>query len=281
MSNKIRSLLGIAMKKNIYSTVTLLFLAVLLITESALSLAWLSNFREIDPDLSFTAGSPEDYTLYKITCENDSEVPVVEAVDTIGTNGFLVNDLQLGNISNLGMLENSNFIYYVVRVPKKEGGNVSLGVSYYRTDGNHFKIYVPVKDGNDEITYDDEGKVVTTLYENAEGIAAIKDLETETDTFLSYRVALSSVAPEDMDSIDSLNSLFVGDSMNMNVDEVSGEPIAQTLTHDISALQDEYYYAYIKIEPNVLLFAGFIDYLWQSMPFGLCYDVRITFSVTA
>lgn len=271
--------MGVALKKHVYSAVTLLFLAILLITEGALSFAWLSNLRKIDPDLSFTAGAPEDYVLYKITCENDSEIPVVEEVDTIGTGGFLATDLQFGKITNLGMLENSNFIYYVVRVPKSEGGNVSLGVSYYQTDGNHFKIYVPVKDENDEITYDENGVIVTTLYEDAEGLAAIGGLETEQETFLSYRVALSSVAPEEMDSIERLNELFVEDPINMNVDQDSGEPIAHTFNYDTSALQDEYYYAYVKLEPNVLLFAGFIDYLWQSMPFGLCYDVRITFTV--
>lgn len=279
MGNKFRSLAGIAMRKNIYSTVTLLILAVLLITESALSLAWFSDFKKIDPDLSFTAGSPEDYELYKLTCENESVIPVVEAVDTIGTGGFSVNDLQLGNITNLGMLENSNFIYYAIRVPKIEGGNVSLGVSYHQTDDNHFKIYVPIKDSNDEITYDEEGVIITALYDDANGLTAIKKLETEQDTFLSYRVALSSIAPENMTSIDLLNGLFVEDSMNMNVDQVSGNPVANTYTFDTATLQDEYYYVYVKIEPNVLLFAGFIDYLWQSMPFGLCYDVRITFSV--
>lgn len=281
MSDKFQSRMSATTKKHIYSAVILLLLVLLLITEGALSLAWFSNFKEINPDLSFTAGSPEDYAMYKITCENDSVIPIVEAVDTIGTTDFFANDLQLGKITNLGMLENSNFIYYVVRVPKTEGGNVSIGVSYYHTDENHFKIYVPVKDSNDEVMYDENDVIITTLYEDAEGIAAIKDLETDTDTFLSYRVALSSTAPEDIDSIDRLNDLFTGDPMNMNVDEASGEPVVHTLTYDTSALQDEYYYAYIKFEPNVLLFAGFIDYLWQSMPFGLCYDVRITFGVTA
>ena len=163
-------------------------------------------------------------------------------------------------------------------MPEKSGGRASIGVGYQNTDGKHFKIYVPVRDSNGELTYENDA-LITTLYDGAD-LEKIEAIETNANaTFISYQAAASKTAPEEID-IATLNALFTEDARNLEVDE-NGDPVSHELTFATSnAPSDEdFYYVYIRLVPNVSLYSGFIDYLWHSMPFGLCYDVRLTFSV--
>ena len=70
--------------------------------------------------------------------------------------------------------------------------------------------------------------------------------------------------------------LFTGNTKSLATDN-AGNPVTETLTFAGEA--DEFYYAYIKLEPNVAIYSGFIDYLWDNMPFFLAYEVRVTFEV--
>lgn len=283
MRDNMKLLLDVAMK---YKTrfVALLLSFAALASSFALSLAWLSHFSKVTPDLSFTAGGPEKYVFYKITCANDSTVPDCEVESNLGMRGedidadnFFLNDLHFGSITNLAMLENSNFIYYAVKIPKVNGTRVCVGVNYNDVDGSHFKIYVPAR-VNNEITYDADGNIITTLYQNQAGLDGIKALETENETFVMYKVALSDIDPEEISSIDTLNGLFLDDALHLHNDS-EGNPTQQILTYSSGESQSEYYYLYIKLEPNVSIYSGFIDFLWADMPFGLSYDVRFTLSV--
>ena len=195
--------------------------ALLLVTAIALttaSFAWYSGLKNVNPDLSFSAGGPKDYTLYKITCANDSTTPTITETDHIGTDGFVASDLQFGKISNLGMLDNSNFIYYAIKIPKENGELVKLGVGYGDTesDGEHFKIYLPVRDGEGHLTYNDDGSIATSLLTDVDTLASLKALETESATFLSYRIALTDTAPENIGDINALNAIFGDTVYNLN-----------------------------------------------------------------
>ena len=250
----------------------------------AFSFAWFSNMNIINPDLSFTAGGPEEYLIYEITCEDNSVNHSVREVDTVGTDGFVANNLQLGKINNLGSLGNSNYIYYAVRIPKNDGATVSLGVSYgdTDTDGNHFCIYVPIKDENGDIEYLDDGSVSTRPLDDHTTIDSIEDIETNNDsTFLVYSVILSTTAPDEYTNIEELDTLF-NDSQIYSMDsfENDGAPEKNIFEIDLSTAQGDYYYAYIKLTPNISLYSHFIDYLWRDMPFFLAYEIRAVLDVT-
>ena len=290
MLDKIKSVVDRIAKNQIYSAVALLLAATLLLTTATVSFAWFINRMKVEPDLSFTAGEPEGYTIYKITCANDSTSHVTEEVGSIGTESFEVDNLQFGKITNLGMLENSNFIYYAIKIPKTDGGRVFLGVAHCDVDGDDkdFKIYLPVRE-NGEITYDGEGNMITAEltpeFVAAEGlpdntISGIESIEsTEGATFIDCFLALSTTAPDDLADVNALNALFTGEEYSLDVDD-NGDPIPHELTQDVTAVTGDYYYAYVKLVPNVLIYAKFIDYLWHSMPFFLAYEVRMTFRVT-
>ena len=290
MRKKAKGFIDSQIQKQTYSFLIISLVLMLAITCTTVSLAWFMSFEKIDPDLSFTAGEPEGYPVYKITCTDDTTSHVIEQIDSIGTKKFEVDNLQFGKITNLGMLENSNFIYYCIKIPKSDGGRVSLCVAQCDVDGDgkDFKIYLPVRE-NGEITYDGEGKMITTeltpdlvtsegLPENT--IPGIESIENSEDaTFIDCFFALSTMSPLNLADVNALNALFTGDEYSLDVDE-NGDPIPHELTMDISEVTDDYYYVYVKLVPNVSIYARFIDYLWNNMPFFLAYEIRMTFQVT-
>lgn len=270
------------MKKRMISVLALLFY-VLFLSLVSISLAWFCGAKIIDPNILFSAGAPEEYDIYKIVCENDSSVHTVTEVDTVGTDGFSVSDLQLGKISNLSVLEHSNYIYYAIRIPKTDGEKVSLGVGYgdLDSDGKHFKIFVPSKDLNGEIEYEANGSIKTIPFENQAALEEIENIETDNSaTFICCAYALSDKSPYDYQNIDELEALF-SDKEAVGLDSLDedGEIIPDELTMELSSVAGDYYYAYIKLEPNVSLYKHFIEYLWNNMPFFLAYEIRVTLNV--
>ena len=269
-----------SLKKYLTPTVAFGMLCVMIwLSIVSVSLAWLFNSKEINPDLSFSAGGPEDYQLYKITCQNDTKAHVVEETNMVGTSGFTVDDLQFGKITNLGMLENSNYVYYAVKVPKENGTKATFGISYGDTDGDgsHFKVYLPEKDGSGNIITDGEGNIQTSQLTDAATLASLSKIETDNSaTFVNCKIALSATAPDALADVDALNALFTGNSKSLATDN-GGNPVTETITFTGEA--DDFYYAYIKLEPNVSIYSGFIEYLWNNMPFFLAYEVRVTFEV--
>ena len=269
---------------------TVLILSFLLVVSSTvtLTLGWLSKYKPISPDLSFAAGSPGTFYLYRITYADDDEGAtrtVYENQTMVGESGFNIRNLQFGKISNLSYLENSNYIYFAIKVPKSEGASVSIGISYYdyENDGDHFKIYVPMK-SNGEIVYESDGVTMqTVLLTDATKLANIAAIETDNSaTFIRYRYAISPTDPYGYD-INAMNALFESsgsETKQMNRFDDNGDPATDSSTFDISSLTSDSYYVYIKLEPNINLYKHFIDYLWDNMPFCLAYEIRVTMSVS-
>lgn len=251
-------------------------------------MGWLTYFSEINPPLSFTAGGTQSYTLYQITynnedAANDPGKQNKSDIDNLGvglTAGELVLDfdnLQFGAINNLLFLENENYVFYAVRIPKTMGDTVDLGITYgdIDKDGNHFTIYVNDKNTT-SATY---GQIIE--YNNATNFANIQAIEIDNDsTFISYSFALSGSAPETYTTFASLDALFTEEAAALNNVNANDDPVTTTKIFDVAALSDDYYYLYIKLEPNIELYKHFIDYLWADMPFYLAYEVRVTLSVT-
>lgn len=248
------------------------------------SLAWFRNVSPLSPNLGMSAGGYEDFSVYRLTFSNDS--PPVRICTETGEVGseFSVSNLELGNITNLSFLENSNIVYYVVRIPVDNGANVSFGVSYgdVDSDGDHFNIYVPVRDEDGYIDKDSNGAMITTLYTDEANLENIVGIETgNDDTFLHYDFALSTMDPTTADCAD-VEALFDGStSKSLNDTEDDGVPSLESTSFDFSTLEEgaQYYYAYVKFEPNISLYKYFIDYLYEHMPFCLAYEVRVVLEV--
>lgn len=267
---------------------TAIIFCLLCVSIVSFSMGWLTFFSEINPPLSFKAGGTQAYTLYQITYNNEDAATNPgkqnkRNIDNLGvglTAGELVLDfdnLQFGAINNLVFLENENYVFYAVQISKTMGDTVDLGITYgdIDKDGNHFTIYVSDKN-TASATY---GQMIE--YDNADGLAGIQAIEADNNsTFISYSFALSGNAPEAYTTFASLDALFSEEAAALNNVNANGDPITTTKSFDIATLTDDYYYLYIKLEPNIALYKHFIDYLWADMPFYLAYEVRVTLSVT-
>ena len=267
------------MKKQ-HAVLTVVLFCTICLALASFSYAWIYGNKLIEPDLSFSAGGPDDYLLYKITWSDDTSSHVAEPVDTVGTDGFSISDLQLGKITDLSGLERSNYVYYAVRIPKTDGEKVSIGVSY-GSSNEHFEIHVPVKvDG--EIQPNEGNTMEFCLFEDAAVLASIAKIETDNEaTFLSYSCAFSDKAPTYyQNNTEALETLFADEDVkSMNELTETGDPLPHTYSVDTADIDGDYYYAYIKIEPNLSLYKYFVEYLWDNMPFLLAYRVRVTLEV--
>jgi hypothetical protein len=237
------------------------------------------------------------------------EGTVVDADDLIAGmyNTAKETSLELGKINNLSALSYSNYVYYAIKIPKKNGGSVSLGVSYGDFDGGggtdfdvdgdgvadgntaHFKIYVPVR-VNGDIQYTD-GVMQTVLPDDTPKIEAIVSIEIENaETFITYSLAFSELAPDAYTDTAALDALFEEElddeakspekkEHQMNALADDGSPETSSYNFDTSALDEDFYYVYIKFTPNIDLYKHFIDVLWDSMPFYLAYEVKVRLEV--
>ncbi|MBQ8719943.1 MAG: hypothetical protein IJY65_02810 [Clostridia bacterium] len=263
----------------------------------SLSLGWLTNYIHLDPGLDFSADAPDDLLLYEISYDEDANDNVTQTVtegkETVGDGEFVISNLQFGVINNLSVLKNSNYVYYAIRVPKKNGDNISLGVSYgdVDSDGAHFTIYVPVRENGDIKL--ENGVMVTEKLADVDKLDKLTAIETNNSaTFITYSFAISEKAPSEYSNVADMDALFeeaLADSdanksaekkeHQMNAVEDDGSPTLTEMTYDTSSITGDYYYVYIKLTPNIDLYKYFIDYLWDSMPFYLAYEIRVKFDV--
>ena len=260
-----------------------------------LSMGWLTNLGEITPDISFTAGSAQQYTFYKITFDKEGNSKITPGGE-IGTKGFNAQDLQFGNITNLYFLESDNYVFYAVKIPATMGNYVYADITYGAfgednshtfTFGNHFKIYD--EEGNDYSARTDEDSI-----ENLNGVKSIET--TYGNTFVSYSCVLSAQAPDEDMMYNDLNDLFEpedGDPAEIHplakmtkaegattyspAPNIGTDPLVFSATATPAPTE---YYLYIKLQPNMDLYKYFIDYLYADMPFYLAYQVGIRLSVS-
>ncbi len=280
---------------------TVISFVLVLLSAAALSLAWFSNYREIGAGLDFSAGDVGTFEVYRLQYQDDADgslspnssvdKPIDHIGDAVGTQmaSMDISKLQFGKINNLSTLENSNYIYYAVKIPKTMGGSVEMSVAFDSSDQKrHFKIYVPVVDGTSNQT-DSSGNIVVEEYTNETDLSEIETIEKPSEpnieercTFVSYSYAFSAKAPTEYQSVSDMDGLFAdaGTPYPLSPIDQNGMPqYKSTDTFNLSDISGEYYYVYIKLQPNLDIYAGFIDYLWDNMPFCLSYNIRVYFTV--
>ncbi len=272
------------MKKTrfIITIVSLILVFSALVTSSV---GWYSSLKAVKPQLGFSAGGTGDFQIFRITYADDAEsTQKSEAVSSVGT-AFDITKLQFGKINNLSYLVNSNYIYYAVRIPKSMGNTVNLGISHGQSTAQdlHFDIYVPIKAANGDYITDANGNITTELYTDSQNLPLIAAIETDNDSsFISYSFAISEKEPSELSLIADMNTLFEGKTPSkLAALDSGGNPTQVSELFDTQALSGNYYYVYIKLQPNITLYKYFIDYLWANMPFCLAYDIRVYLTVVA
>lgn len=273
MKEKIRTLLSELSKNKIYSTIAFALSVVLLFTCCTVSFAWLVDYFR-SGDVGFTAGSLEGSILeiakvkhsqdpnqatenqraYEL-CENlkieESSLPVANG------NAFSIEleKLSFGMIDNVAMLKPENIVYFRLSIPKKNGPNVTLSLGY--SDASFIELYENVYEGD---TVTGQKRV-----EDADVISSLIGLETNQNAcYINYSVYLSN---EDI-AATKLSEISFENSYKMNENSII------SLTNNDVANAGDYYYVYVKVEPNLDLLSHSIEYISQYMPCYVYYKIK-------
>ena len=273
MKEKIRTLLSELSKNKIYSTIAFALSVVLLFTCCTVSFAWLVDYFR-SGDVGFTAGSLEGSILeiakvkhsrdpdqatenqreYEL-CENlkieESSLPVANG----NALSIELEKLSFGMIDNVAMLKPENIVYFRLSIPKKNGPTVTLSLGY--SDANFIELYENVYEGD---TVTGQKKI-----ENADVINSLIGLETnQNECYINYSVYLSN---EDIAATE-LSEISFENSYKMNENSII------SLTNDDVANAGDYYYVYVKVEPNLDLLSHSIEYISQYMPCYVYYKIK-------
>ena len=273
MKEKIRTLLSELSKNKIYSTIAFALSVVLLFTCCTVSFAWLVDYFR-SGDVGFTAGSldgsileiakvkhsrdpdqaTENQRAYEL-CENlkieESSLPVANG----NASSIELEKLSFGMIDNVAMLKPENIVYFRLSIPKKNGPTVTLSLGY--SDASFIELYENVYEG-DRVT--GQKKI-----ENADVINSLIGLETNQNAcYINYSVYLSN---EDIDATE-LSEISFENSYKMNENSII------SLTNNDVANAGDYYYVYVKVEPNLDLLSHSIEYISQYMPCYVYYKIK-------
>ncbi len=296
-------------RKTAYSlimAVVILFTAVF----STLSYAWLVNYKT-SGDFDFTANKLSPYTLEiaKITIDeatsmlSDEEKEAKRAYTTLtnfkietkedGTNlDAALSNMSFGTIDNVAQLKNENYVYLRLTVPKELGDTVKLNLHYNSPDfikvykniyaadgltvtGTEDAINDPVPDNTPTDTSDD-----VTIEE------ALKRIETAepgmaNDKFLLYNAVVSN---EDCEA-NAIKQTITFDDINQQkftaFTDYEADPAGFTIelkNDNFAAVTDGgNWYVYIRIIPNLAVFAYSIEYISHIMPCYMYFNVGATF----
>lgn len=273
MKEKLRTLLSELSKNKIYSTIAFALSVVLLFTCCTVSFAWLVDYFR-SGDVGFTAGSLEGSILEiaKVKhsqdpnqatenqrayepCKNlkieESSLPVANG------NAFSIEleKLSFGMIDNVAMLKPENIVYFRLSIPKKNGPNVTLSLGY--SDASFIELYENVYEGD---TVTGQKRV-----EDADVISSLIGLETNQNAcYINYSVYLSN---EDI-AATKLSEISFENSYKMNENSII------SLTNNDVANAGDYYYVYVKVEPNLDLLSHSIEYISQYMPCYVYYKIK-------
>ena len=293
-------------RTKLLSTLSLFTLCALLFVLGFSSYAWFSNLR-LSGDIGFTSGEMDDNLLHiaKVVHPSDNTVEISESLrsyklcenmqiehDSLPTqNGdaytVSIEQMSFGIIDNVALLKPDNVVYLRLSVPKTNGNSVKLKLSYnVGEDGYFADMY--------ENVYADDGETVTeqrkitptdTLTDGTMILDSFHSVEGESganDCFLRYSLLLSN---EDIPATELHNMTFIGsdgtaaDDSKGNYYKFNGTDAPILLKNDDVASAGDYYYVYMKIEPNLGVFGYSIEYISEVMPCYVYFRMQAYFEI--
>lgn len=290
----------------ILSFVALVTACICMFIIGSTSLAWFTTTIQ-SPSFGMTTGKLGDNTLEiaKIVHEDESllvnetmrkyylcENFAIEEDSRPAVSGdaytITLGDMSFGVIDNVALLKADNVVYFRLTIPKANGNIVKTKL-YYGADGSgrFFEMYRNIYDTDGETVLGQE-KIGEDLMldETTSLLDAFSGVEGEAgDCFLKYSVLLSN---EEIDADKLADQTFYGaDGKTVTEDEGvfykfsdhsdSSEPIILT-NEDYDAVTDNYY-LYIRVAPNLSVFAYAIEYISTVMPCHVYFNVKAYFEV--
>ena len=264
------------------------------VTFSVSTYAWLVNYV-FSGNFGYQAGELKPYTLeiaripYK-----ENEADRVETARTyspcenyhIETNedgtalAVEIKNMSFGTIDNVAQLKPENIVYLRLTVPKKCGNKISVSL-YYSSSADFITLYKKIEDesGNESIEKVEDSADIAE-------IIGVESKENAGSSYLLYNAVVSGTAWEAKAIAEKIEfkdyNCFLPKTK-------TGEVSSETLSYDEnaenaesaeSAESDENYYVYIKVIPNLSVFAYSIEHLTKYMPCFMYFSIGASFDTS-
>lgn len=287
--------------KTVYAfimAVVILFTAVF----SSISYAWLVNYKKSgDFDFSATELSPYTLEIAKIDTTTITNTDTEDAIEGKRTytklTDFIIetdnptpgpttttptkstvtlSNMSFGRIDNVAQLKNENYVYLRLTVPKELGDTVKLNLHY--NSASFIKLYKNL--------YDTDGLTVTGTEEVTDqttlnSLVAVENAENANDTFLLYNAVVSNDSWEAAQIKDNVTFDDANQKQFTKFADYEANPATTTLelkNDSFSTVADDgNWYVYIRIIPNLAVFAYSIEYISDIMPCYMYFNVGATF----
>lgn len=294
--------------RKIASFVALATVSLLLFLIGFSSFAWFADMKNSE-NLGFGAGTLDNSVLEiaKIVHDGNSAGTLGESdrryypcddmrieADSLPTEngeGYTVDmdKMSFGLIDSIAFLKPDNVVYFRLTVPKRNGDTVNFKFEYnVDGEGNFVEMYKNGYDTNGDLIQEKiengetiEGETVSIL----EAFQSVETVEDKKDCFIKYSVCLSNDSYE----ASELSSLtFYGEGgkeasetsdthYRFNSFENSEECV--TLVNDKIDEAGEFYYVYVKVEPNLDVFGRSIEHISSIMPCYVYFKTRAYFEI--
>lgn len=201
-----------------------------------------------------------------------------------------------GMIDNIAQLKLENYSYFKLKIPKSMGNGINIQFHY--TTNDFLILYEPTYDGNGDPTGYQE---VTdeTILQNLQKIEDALENDQPIGTYLKYDCVVSTIDIENAKGYRTDTGSVIAKSdqtaaqgiefknadikdfsvINTNSESFDGNGFYLTLNDsDFNAIEDGgYYYAYIRVMPNLEVFARSIDYISDIMPCFVYFKIGAIF----
>lgn len=201
-----------------------------------------------------------------------------------------LSDLSFGIIDNVARLEPENKVFLRLSVPKESGDTVAVKLYYGAYEDGHFaELYKNAYADDGETVLHQERVGESETLPSGEGILesfhAVEGAEMANDCYLSFSVLVSN---EDIPATSLADADFYGSDgaiakdgegsfYRVNAFDAASEGV-RLKNEEIDAAGD-YYYVYIRIEPNLSVFGYSIEYISGIMPCYVFFKVNAAFTV--
>lgn len=202
-------------------------------------------------------------------CRNDR----IEANEDGSHLDVNIDNMSFGTIDNVSQLKAENIVYLRLTVPKSAGNTVKLHLNY--SDENFIVLY--------KNTYDIDGNVIGTeqvtdsvLLSNLIGVESAEEAD---DAFLLYSCVVSNEAYEANEI--AVRAGFAADEKDYKRFQTAGmgseNIVTLRNTNYASVPEGGNYYIYIKVIPNLPVFAHSIEYIADVMPCYMYFKLMASF----
>lgn len=289
-------------KSKILSTLTLAVVCLLLFSVGFYSLAWFSTMID-SGDLGFTTGELDDGTLEiaKIVYPDDSAEELDESdrqyydcndmhfehasLPESNANGYTISMSQMsfGRIDNVALLKPENVVYFKLAVPKINGESVKIKFYFDNDDaGNFADIY---KNTTVEgVTVQQNVLDTTGGEELLDAFQALEDAE-KGNSFLRFSAHVSNTEYEATELSELTYYGKGGNVADESSDayykfcEFSESSDGAVFVNEDFETADEYYYVYIRVEPNLSVFGQSIETISSVMPCYVYFKIMAYFEM--